>query len=234
MKCLITSVIVLALGITVYQLLNSLSIARAQPISEGRGRIELPYLYGDTGMVALQAGSVVTVTWEDAPPGGIVYVFIWKSLRAEKPWRIMGSNFDPSDGVSIAWKVPEFIGGVPFGVALAWPRRLAVSAVSALQYGSGKAPPEGICTVSYSGLSGLPEVFTAPPNDGASSILGYLSDYAPVQQRYVDGEGFPWLQVDLTPPGVISRLDEAAPLPESGWIYAVNVRLLGECSGLSE
>lgn len=166
--------------------------ASAQPI----GDIDLPYLYGDAGMVAMQAGSDVTVTWEDPPLNGLAYAFIWKSFRAEKSWRIMGVDFDPSDGVSIAWNVPEFIGGMPFGVALLPPGRLAFSTITALTYGSGKAPPEGICSASYASLSGSPEVFEGP---GTGAILGYLSDYAPVLERIVDDQGFPWLRVDLTP-----------------------------------
>lgn len=203
--------------------------ASAQRIMEGTGRIDLPYVYGDAGMVAMQAGSVVTVTWEDPPPNGLAYAFIWKSSAAEKPGRVMGVDFDPSDGVSIAWNVPEFIGGLPFGVALLPSGRLTFSTITSLTYGSGAAPPDGICSASYSSLSGSPEVFEG---SGTGAILGYLSDYAPVLERVVDDQGFPWLRVDLTPPGVISRLDESAPLPASGWIYAVNVRLLGECGDL--
>ncbi len=193
------------------------------------GRVSIPYLYGDAGMVALQAGEVLPVTWNDAPPGALVYLFWWRGY--DVGMSLMGVDLNPTNGVVIRWKVPEHIGGMPIGVALFadGTRIISDNRISGLEYGSGTAPPEGICTAGSSGMDGTP-VFADSTTD--SAFLGQLQRYAPVQGRVEDAQGIVWLKIALSSEVVYQYYDD--PLPESGWVYDSYVRLFGNCAFLGE
>lgn len=190
------------------------------------GNIDLPYFGGDAGTVGLQAGATISVTWEDAPPGAIFYMFLWHG----EPPLFIGIDMNADDGASVDWKVPENIGGKAVGFALFSDGTWRMTRVTSLDYGSGKAPPEGICVVHYS--SNAAEVFDNNPNAGAYRILGYLRDYAPLLEIVDDAEGFRWYRVDLSDASVLSPLDDNLDVPETGWVYGI-ARLLGDCSGLT-
>jgi hypothetical protein len=202
----------------------------AQDARRGVGLVTIPYLYGDTGMVAIQAGEVLPVTWEDAPPGAFVYIFLWRSYGTGD-LSFMGIDFGDGDSVSIRWKVLENLGGVPFAVALYGDGTSlpSINDASSLIYGSGSAPPEGICSVRVSDTA--PEVFA---NEGGIRILGYMGSYAPALAYVVDSAGFPWIRIDLSQPGVIAPLDPNLALLDTGWIYAHRTQLFGDCGFLGE
>ncbi len=203
-----------------------------QPQDSPVGNINMPYLSGDAGMVAIQAGSTVTVTWENPPPDAALYVFMWKSNAKDKSWLIMGIDTKSGDGISIRWKIPEYVAGKPYGVAFYTDGSRQLSNISSLDYSSGEAPPAGICSVGIVGLSGSSEIFSNQPDGGSMIILGFLGGYARVLDRETDSDGFPWLKIDLTASGVIHPLDDSLTMPEVGWIYAHNVQLNGDCSFL--
>ena len=126
----------------------------AQELPRGVGLVTIPYIFGDGGIVALQAGAVVPVTWNDPPPDALAYVLVWRPYF-EFPF-VMGIDINPADGV-VHWKVPEHLGGMPYGVAVYadGTRTLSDNRASGLEYGSGTAPPEGICSVGHTGMDGV-------------------------------------------------------------------------------
>ncbi|MBI1280448.1 MAG: hypothetical protein GC179_20165 [Anaerolineaceae bacterium] len=204
----------------------------AQPSPSDFGDIDLPYRSGDAGMVAIQAGDKVTVTWNNPPPDALLYIIVWKSITEDQSWFIMGIDTQSEDGVSIIWKIPEYLAGKPYGVAFYKDGTRRFSKITPLDYGSGEAPPAGICSIGIVGLSGSSEIFSNQPDGGSMIILGYLSGYARVLGREVDADGFPWLKIDLTSSGVINPLDNTLTMPDIGWIYANNIHLTGDCSFL--
>jgi len=201
----------------------------AQDTPKETGRIDLPYSFGDGGIIAMVAGRTVKVTWEDAPADAVIYVFVWKSLYQNKPWFIMGIDSNNKDNISIQWKVKEMLNGVPFGIAIYPDGRFSLSDISTLEYSSGQAPPEGICSASYSGGDGL-FAFDNLPGSKEIHVLGELRGYAPVIEQVVDSESRHWLKIDLRVPNLLGRPDSAGALPEFGWIAADSVQLHGNCS----
>lgn len=201
---------------------------------DGTGTILVPYIYGDGGIVVLQAGAEITITWQNPPPDAVLYLVIWDSYHDNRRY-LMGYDLDPADGVAFQWNVPERIGGEVYGVAWFADGTSIIHPSTGIEYASGKAPPEGICTAEYGSLGGSPEVFDNIPNLGPYQALGYLRDYAPVLERFVDDVNFPWYKVDLSDESVINPHDTAPDdLPDVGWIYAHNVRLHGDCSFLED
>lgn len=200
----------------------------AQSPDQPVGTIHLPYLYGDAGMVAMQAGSIVTVDWQDAPPKASLYLFLWKSSDENRLPFIMGMDTNDRDGVHINWKVGKYLGGKPLGLAFYADGTWLRSTLTALDYSSGEAPPAGMCSVSTSSMNGSPEVFDNPPGAGASYILGYVGSYAPVLERITDPDGFQWLKIDLTA-AQLSPIDPNRPIPAVGWVYAHALKLYGDC-----
>lgn len=192
------------------------------------GRVTIPYLFGDAGMVAVQAGATLPVTWENAPEGALIYILLWRSNVSGIP-SLIGIDIDASDGVSVQWKIPERLSGMPYGVALYADggREISDNRRSGLEYGSGIAPPEGICSVSAS--PNAPEVFAYA---SGGQLLGYLNDYAPALERVVDSDGFPWIRIDLSQPDIVAPIERGLALPEIGWIYAHGTRLFGDCGFL--
>ena len=211
-----------------------LLIGFALPLSaqEGQpqaGRVTIPYLFGDGGMVALQAGEVLPVTWNEAPSGAVIYIFWWRSYFSPLP-SLIGIDFDLSDGVSVRWKIPEHMSGMPYGIAVYADGTHVVSdnRESGLEYGSGSAPPEGICSVRSSGMEGT-SVFAESTTK--STFLGQLEGYAPARGQVDDEEGIPWIQIELSSTAVY-RYQQDDPLPETGWVFANFVHMFGDCSFL--
>jgi hypothetical protein len=197
---------------------------------ENAGQVSIPYIFGDAGMVTMQAGVFLPVTWSDPPPDAALYVLLWDSHYSRFP-ALIGVDTNAVDGVIVQWKIPERLGGMPFGVAIYADGRIVHSHQSHLEYGSGSAPPEGICTVGYSGMDGA-NIFGGeqPTTD---FWLGQLEGYAPVLERVVDAQGIGWLSIALSE-AIIYRYDKSAPLPEKGWIPDQWVRLFGDCTFLDD
>ena len=81
------------------------------------GGIRYPFLTGDAGNFALEAGATITLTWEGAPVNADLYQFILQPLDGS-PQIVIGVDEDASDGVSISWAVPAGIAADLKGVAL--------------------------------------------------------------------------------------------------------------------
>lgn len=192
------------------------------------GIVTIPYLFGDGGIVALQAGVYSPVTWNDPPPNAALYLLLWDSHYSPYP-ALIGLDVDASDGVVVQWKVPERLSGMPFGVALYTDGRIIQSETAWLEYGSGTAPPEGGCTVGYSGMDGA-NLFGGD-HPSTDIYLGDLEGYAPVLERVTDVQGVEWFRIVLSEETVYTY-DERTPLPETGWVRAQYLRLFGDCAFL--
>lgn len=198
--------------------------------ADSQGAVQIPYTYGDTGMVAMTAGQTVDVTWENAPDGARLYLLLFQREDNDLPL-LIGVDVDSADGVVAQWKIPEYTGGTAYGIALYADRTPIYSRQHGLIYSSGKAPPEGVCSVGYASLSGSPEVYTSP---GGIGWIGYLRDYAPVIGQTFDSDGLLWLHIDLSQPSAFRPLGNvpAAP-PETAWVYGI-APLYGDCTHLDE
>ncbi len=220
-------------SIIILLLLPSLWMPIAQSTREGVGVVSMPTIAGETGMVAIQAGEPLPVTWLDPPPDALLYVFAWLPLADGQPPLLLGIDTDVADGISLLWTPPEYLYGRPFALAVYPDGHILTSSLTCLEYGSGKAPPPGICSVVGIGNSGSPEVFDYPPNSGTYQVLGYLNDYAPVLEQLDDTEGFRWWKIDLAQQDAVAKIADVA-LPDTGWIYAVGASLHGDCSFLEK
>jgi hypothetical protein len=66
-----------------------------------RGSLEMPYLYAEGGMVVVEEGATIPVTWLDYPEDADRYLFSTTSGIS------IGAPQDNSDGVQVQWTVPE-------------------------------------------------------------------------------------------------------------------------------
>ena len=79
---------------------------RALPVS---GQIDMPYLFGDAGMISVASGETIPVTWKDFPPDAARYVLVNIDDQS-----VLAEATDSSDGVVFQWDVPiGFSGQTP-------------------------------------------------------------------------------------------------------------------------
>jgi hypothetical protein len=69
------------------------------------GHLEFPFLNADAGNFQLQTGQTITFTWVEAPPDANYYEFVLYPLDGGAPI-LLGTDVEPSDGVSLDWVVP--------------------------------------------------------------------------------------------------------------------------------
>lgn len=67
------------------------------------------YINADSGNFRLRAGSVVNVTWHDAPGGLQSATFYTTSMDGTR--QNIGTDLNPSDGVTMQWTVPYGLNG---------------------------------------------------------------------------------------------------------------------------
>ena len=76
------------------------------------GYLEMPYLFADAGMVAIEGDATLPLTWVDFPPEAVRYTIISTYDQV-----VIGEDTDNSDGVQIQWDVPLGYSGALHGEA---------------------------------------------------------------------------------------------------------------------
>jgi hypothetical protein len=192
-------------------------------LSSTIGHIRLPGTIGDAGFTFAFATSVIEVTWIDPPSACNQYDFLLSDSSSD--WAVIGTDFDPSDGVSIEWVVPEKLSEASL-MGEAYCEEPSVIHSFEFDYlFSGDAPLEGVC-VLISGTIGSLDLYLEPSL--SSKRVGFLSPdkYALVLGRTQDG----WYRIDAS--DCIPWI-ESQSLPESGWVAdLMGIRLFGPCDNV--
>jgi hypothetical protein len=152
------------------------------------GELTFPYESADAGNVAILAGTTIDVSWSDAPPGAERYDFFLKLEEASAPL-LLGTDRDPSDGVSIEWTVPEHLTATLTAIAYFSDGSMFTSLPSFAIY-SAQAPPADVCTVHARG--GAVDLFRDRSLDSETFAYIVPGAYYPVLARTGDG----WYRVD--------------------------------------
>ncbi len=76
-----------------------------------------PFLSADAGNFSLAPGEIVTLRWEEYPPGALRYYFLYQPHAVGSQLTI-GVDGNPTDGVQVEWIVPENLSGDLYGVAV--------------------------------------------------------------------------------------------------------------------
>jgi len=209
----------------------SLPIPRSTPEERHQGDLVVPSKSGDAGNAVLQAGEQINVVWQDPPVDGIRYEFILLE-PSETEGRLIGIDLDSSDGVAIVWTVPEGLSEVFMrGVASLSDGQIVYSHPSLL-LNSGRAPPEGVCSISSSTIGAVTlferrDLMTSPE-------VAYLAPgaYAIVYQRAASE----WYLVE-TSEALSSPSVEL--MPEIAWAYgggdapfSGSIQFHGQCVAL--
>lgn len=187
------------------------------------GHIYLSGGIGDAGYRFVFATSVVTLTWIDPPPTCNQYDFVISDSSSD--WTVIGTDLDPSDGISIEWQVPEHISYASLmGEAFCEES----SVIHSLELGnlfSGDAPPEGVC-VLISGTMGTPDLYLEPSLSSRPFAFLKQGSFAPVLERTQDG----WYRIDTIDS---VSWDESQSMPEFGWITDIaGIKLFGPCDSV--
>ncbi len=152
------------------------------------GHLDFPYESGDAGNVVVLAGATVEVTWTDAPPGAERYDFFLTPENATS--HLLGTDNDPSNGVSIQWIVPENLSAT-LGATAYFADGSIVASLPSFYVHTGEAAPTHICTLRSTSI-GVVDVYNEPYFE--SGIFAYIAPgtYHPVLGRSEDG----WYKVD--------------------------------------
>lgn len=191
--------------------------------SVAAGHIEMPWGIADAGNWFLYATSTLTLTWIDAPAGCEQYEFLLIPSSAERI--VIGTDLDPSDGISVDWQVPEGLSEAGLrGEALCSGSQIGPSLHSGILY-SGDSPPEGVCVLASANI-GAPDVLREP--SPSSEVVAKLrpGDFAPVLEHNLDG----WYRIGtdtLTPIGA------SESSPDTGWITdQYPLKFFGPCDDI--
>ena len=152
------------------------------------GYLDFPNESGDAGNVVVLAGATVDITWTSTPPGAERYDFV---LTLEDGLSLLlGTDSDPSNGVSIQWFVPENLLATITATAYFADGTIVTSHPSYTIH-TGEAPPSHVCTLRSTGVGSV-DLFYEPYFE--SGIYAYVNPgtYHPVLGRSDDG----WYQVD--------------------------------------
>lgn len=187
-----------------------------------QGYLEFPYRAADAGNFSLQAGQVITLSWQDAPQSIGPYEFSFVPDVSGEPIAI-GIDHQESDGVSVDWVVPEHLAGRFQAITYLASGEEVRAGPSGAIY-SGEMPPEGVCSLSSS--FGAVDVFAEPSREAEVLAVLIPGSYATVQERKSDG----WYLVDAS-----QALDMASgqAAEGSGWITDLfSIELHGECENV--
>lgn len=183
------------------------------------GLIQIPWGVGDAGNWFFYATARLTLTWIRPPADCERYEFVVKGLDDSKT--VIGTDLDPSDGISLDWEVPENLRGSLWGEALCEEGRILSSMWSGELY-SGDAPPEGVCTLA-SGTIGVVDLFSTPSLTSETNAYLIPGVFAPVLERTEDG----WYRIDES---VAFDWQTSQPPTEPGWVSdKYSMRFFGPC-----
>jgi hypothetical protein len=187
------------------------------------GHISLSGYIGDAGYSYVFATSVVTVTWVDPPSACNRYDFILSDPSFD--WTVIGTDFDPSDGVSIEWRAPEHLSYARLMGEAFCEVPSVIHSLEFVDLFSGDAPPEGVCVLT-SGTMGDPYVYLEPSSSSKWFAILPSGKYVQVLERTQDG----WYRIDTS--SAVS-LEEMQSEPEYGWISDMEgLRLFGPCDSV--
>ena len=187
------------------------------------GHISLSGYIGDAGYSYVFATSVVTVTWVDPPSACNRYDFLLSDPFFD--WKVIGTDFDPSDGVSIEWRAPEHLSFASLMGEAFCEDPSVIHSLEFVDLFSGDAPPEGVCVLT-SGTIGDPYMYLEPSFSSKWFAILPSSRYVQVLERTQDG----WYRVD-TSHAVL--MEEMQSKPEFGWISDTEgLRLFGPCDSV--
>ena len=182
------------------------------------GHISLSGYIGDAGYSYVFATSVVTVTWVDPPSACNQYDFLLSDPSFD--WTVIGTDFDPSNGVSIEWRAPEHLSFASLMGEAFCEDPSVIHSLEFVDLFSGDAPPEGVC-VLISGTIGDPYMYLEPSFSSKWFAILPSSRYVQVLERTQDG----WYRVDTS---YAVLMEEMQNKPEFGWISDTEgLRLFG-------
>lgn len=134
------------------------------------GYLDMPYLFADAGMVSIEAGATLPVTWEDYPAGAERYA-VFANQRV-----LIGEDSDASDGVQVQWNVPEDFSGSLWGEAYDQNGTLVGVAFSPPDVGAAVIPPTPSIAELFVGEPPAQECIGANLSPfGDATIYGTLS-----------------------------------------------------------
>lgn len=198
--------------------------------------LAFPFISADAGNFALQAGDLITFTWENAPSGADKYEFSLSPLNGD-PSILIGTDLDASDGVAVSWMIPEHV-AAELHVTAYFPDGRKLEPAASMIY-SGDLPPSGVCSLIAHGQP--VKVYRRP--DRASEIFARLLPgvYAPVLEITPDD----WYRIDASaaevyapsqgsgfhdvPIGLVKNPD-LSPASGEGWVNNdKGILLTGSC-----
>jgi hypothetical protein len=182
----------------------------------------------DAGHYFLDAGSTVTLTWNGPPLNAARYDFTM--LDASDLVIVIGTDIDPTDGISVQWLVPANLSGIEVGaIAYSSNGQADYFAHGGTVY-SNQGPPQNICTLGVQNVGAL-EVYSEP----SISLQGFAyliaGSYAEVYEHTADG----WYRIDASKAWVhqISKAgvnQTRQPATGTGWVFESHgSRLFGSC-----
>jgi hypothetical protein len=197
---------------------------------------------GDAGNYFPDAGSTITLTWNDPPMEAARYDFT--ILDTSGMPVVIGTDDDATDGVSVQWLVPSNLTGYEVGgIAYTAEGQPAYFAYGGTVY-SGEAPPQDICTLSNRTIGAIP--VQLEPNPSAQVFANLIAgQYVQVFEHRPDA----WYRIDASNLEFFNNTTlicgESSTSPcrgyidsRTGWIQAEEkVRFFGPCgqfSGLGE
>jgi hypothetical protein len=166
---------------------------------------------------------VIGATWIDPPSACNRYDFLLSNTSSD--WAVIGADFDPSDGVSIEWIVPENLSKASMMGEAYCEETTVIHSLEFDYLFSGDAPPEGVC-VLISGTIGALDLYLEPSLSSKRVAFLDLNSYAPVLERTQDG----WYRIDAS--DCIPWI-ESDSVPDSGWVADImGIRLFGPCDNV--
>ena len=125
---------------------------------------------------------------------------------------VIGTDLDPSDGISVDWQVPEGLSEASLrGEALCSGSQVVPSLHSGILY-SGDPPPEGVCVLASASQLELPTCSVSHLLSSEAVAKLIPGDFAPVLDHTLDG----WYQIGAGQRLLSIGATESSP--DTGWI----------------
>ena len=188
------------------------------------GHLDFPYESADAGNVSVLAGETIEVTWTDAPPGAERYDFFLMAKNSNS--FLLGTDKDPSNGVSIQWSVPENLSATLNATAYFTDGSIVTSLPSFNIY-TGEAPPTDFCTFRSTSV-GVVDLYHEPFLESGTFAYIIPGTYHPVLGRSEDG----WYQVDAQG---AHEFGSGKAASGTGWVNTrYPIGLSGPCEAVPE